>query len=332
MLRVPDYYENFRCLAGDCPHTCCAAWDVVLDGETVERYQKLPGGLGERLRSAMVTEEEETCFPLHGGRCPFLNGGNLCEIHCQLGEEATSETCRSHPRFTEEYEGLKEVTLSASCPAANELLFGSAAPLTFVDIDDGETPLDDPLFALRERMFALLQDRARPLKERLSHLLALGWAAQSFVDEGEDDALYGLTAEDVAAPEMEGEELFPEALEALGELEVLGEDWPELLAAAKDVPGLNMEENAAPLERLCAYFLFRWLCKAMGDGDVLSKVELAVFAALLCARLGAVCGIKEAARRLSREVEHSEENMAALRQGFCFDPRLGLERLFTSLK
>ena len=35
LIRMPDYAEQFRCLAGDCPHSCCIGWEVVLDGETV---------------------------------------------------------------------------------------------------------------------------------------------------------------------------------------------------------------------------------------------------------------------------------------------------------
>ena len=34
LLRVPDYFEQFRCLAGECPHTCCAKWEVVIDPDT----------------------------------------------------------------------------------------------------------------------------------------------------------------------------------------------------------------------------------------------------------------------------------------------------------
>ena len=89
LIRVPDYYDRFRCLAGACPHTCCEAWEVVI------------GPLGEKLRQAMAVDEEgDVCFPLSGGRCPFLDGENLCEIHRELGEEATSVTCQEHPRFT----------------------------------------------------------------------------------------------------------------------------------------------------------------------------------------------------------------------------------------
>ncbi|MBQ2996356.1 MAG: flagellin lysine-N-methylase [Oscillibacter sp.] len=332
MRRVPDFYDRFRCLAGQCPHTCCEKWMVVLDEETVALYQGVVGELGWKLRREMAEVEGEICFPLRGGRCPFLDGENLCEIHRALGEEATSLTCRSHPRFMEAYEGLTEVTLAASCPAANALLFGSEEPLTFVELDDGETPLPDPLFALRGEMFAVLYDRERPLGERLQNILALGLAAQSLVDEGEDDALYDLRSEDAAVGEVEGEPLFPAAFDFLRELEVLEEDWTELLSAAEGAQSLDMEANAPALERLCAYFLFRYLCKAMGDGDVLGKVELAVFAVVLTARLGAAAGVAEAARMLSREMEHSGENMEALWQGFCFDERLGVERILAALQ
>ena len=36
LTRVPDYYEQFRCLAGACPHTCCAKWEVVIDEDTAQ--------------------------------------------------------------------------------------------------------------------------------------------------------------------------------------------------------------------------------------------------------------------------------------------------------
>ena len=133
LTRVPDYYEAFHCLAGACPHTCCEKWEVVVDEETARRYQETPGSLGERLREALQTDEEgDFCFPLRGGRCPFLNRENLCEIHRILGAEATSLTCRTHPRFIEEYGPFREVSLCASCPAACDLLLGSTAPLSFL--------------------------------------------------------------------------------------------------------------------------------------------------------------------------------------------------------
>ena len=336
MLRVPDYYEKFHCLAGDCPHSCCIGWEVVLDEETVERYRSVSGPLGEKLRDAMARDEEgDVCFPLNGGRCPFLDGENLCEIHKCLGEEATSVTCQSHPRFIEEYGQVREITLAASCPAANGLLLGSRAPLTFPVVEaDGEPDEDSrPFFALRERALALLGDRTRPLGSRLRALLVLAGEAQAALDEGEDEALYALAEADPAGePEVTGEGLFPAALEVLEELEILGEDWLPLLAAGKSAPGLDLEEYAPALERICAYFLFRYFCKAVNDGDLLSRVQLALFGTLTAARLGSLCGLEEALRRFYREVEHSEENLEQLQEAFCFDGRLSPERFFVSLK
>ena len=336
MTRVPDYYDRFRCLAGTCPHSCCEAWDVVLDEETVERYRREEGPLGEKLRGNMVEEEGDMCFALRGGRCPFLDEENLCEIHRQLGEEATSVTCQSHPRFIEEYEELKEITLAASCPAANELLLGEQAPLRFAVTEEGEIPADLlPLYALRERALEGLCDRALPLRERLKWLLALAMEAQSLLDEGEEEALLELAETIPGEVEWETEEsegLFPGALEVLSELEVLEEDWLDLLAAGKDARGLDLEEHAPALERICAYFLFRYFCKAYSDGDLLSKVQLALLGTLVSARLGGVCGLGEALRCFSREVEHSDENLERLEEGFCFDERLCPERFFIDLK
>ena len=52
-VRVPDYFDQFSCLAGACPHSCCIGWEVVLDDETVRRYRGLPGPVGRRLRAAL---------------------------------------------------------------------------------------------------------------------------------------------------------------------------------------------------------------------------------------------------------------------------------------
>ena len=46
-VTVPDYYEDFRCLAGACPHTCCEKWEVVIDEDTAVFYETVPGPRGD---------------------------------------------------------------------------------------------------------------------------------------------------------------------------------------------------------------------------------------------------------------------------------------------
>ena len=39
----PDYYRQFTCIGGECPDTCCAGWEIVIDDKTLEKYKKYPG-------------------------------------------------------------------------------------------------------------------------------------------------------------------------------------------------------------------------------------------------------------------------------------------------
>ena len=149
---VPDYFNDFHCLAGSCPDTCCGQWEIVVDEAAEARYRAVPGELGQRIRAALTSMDGETCMALQGGRCPLLTPAGLCPIVTELGEDFLSETCHTHPRFTEVYGGLRETMLSVSCPEAARLLLTREAPLTFVTTRDDTPPeptdLDADLFSL----------------------------------------------------------------------------------------------------------------------------------------------------------------------------------------
>lgn len=331
-VTVPDYYENFHCLAGNCPHTCCEKWEVVIDEDSAAFYETVPGPLGGKLRAALKRDEDgDLCFPLNGGRCPFLDGENLCEIHKELGEAATSVTCQEHPRFTEDYGSFREVTLSASCPAANALLLGSEGPLTFhtFEMDEAEEEGDEwltYLLPLRARLLDTLTDRSRPLRSRLVSFLSLALSAQDCLDHDRPEDLP--EAEETVFPPAEAP-LFPAALEFLASLEILDADWPALLKQAEAAGKTPQPE--APLERIAVYFAFRYLLKAVNDGDLLSRAELVVFAVLTVERLAPVCGLPEALRRFSAEIEHDDDNLDALLEAFRVET-LSLNRLLAELE
>ena len=117
-----------------------------------------------------------------------------------------------------------------------------------------------------------------------------------------------------------GPGLFPYTLEVLAGLEVLDGDWRDLLRSGADALSADVPE--ALLERLATYFAFRHLLKAVNDGDLLGRAQFCVLMVLTARRLAAVCGLKEAVRRLCCELEHSEENLEALRQAFLRDAAL----------
>ena len=63
-LRVPDYYDEFQCIADKCSDNCCiGGWEIDIDEDTYERYQQMSGETGEKLRSSIIqTEDGDYCF------------------------------------------------------------------------------------------------------------------------------------------------------------------------------------------------------------------------------------------------------------------------------
>ena len=124
---MKNYYipkdGEFRCIAGACPDSCCAGWEIVLDDASVERYRTVSGGLGERIRQAMAEDADgDVIFAAQDGKCPFWNTEKLCDIHATLGEQALCNTCRKFPRITQDYGDFVEYDLSMECPEAARML------------------------------------------------------------------------------------------------------------------------------------------------------------------------------------------------------------------
>ena len=67
-IRKPSFYDDFHCIAAQCPDSCCKEWDVAVDGEKAALYRSLPGELGDRLRLFLQEDEGETYLTLEDGR------------------------------------------------------------------------------------------------------------------------------------------------------------------------------------------------------------------------------------------------------------------------
>ena len=341
LVRVPDYFDDFSCLAGACPHSCCIGWEVVIDEDTARRYQAEPGPLGDRLRAAMRFDGEDFCFPLNGGRCPFLNQENLCDIHCALGPEATSLTCREHPRFIEDYGPFQEITLSAACPKVNQLLLDHTEPLAFLERQN-DVPMEagddwlDWLVPLRDRLLDLLWDRSQPLKRRLRNFLLTAYEAQTLLDEEDMDALAAFCAAPQAVPVDIGGghgSWEPAVRQCLLDLEILEPDWQALLERwAGESPLPFAPQEPEKLERVAVYLAFRHLLKAVNDGDLLGRAQLCVLGVLTVNRLSRLVGLPEALRLFSREIEHDEDNLDALLEAFWQRPALSFPAFLAALE
>nr|MDD5837281.1 flagellin lysine-N-methylase [Eubacteriales bacterium] len=123
----PTFYKNFKCIAGDCPDSCCQGWEVDADSESLEYYNTLDPSLEIKQRIERVLSKDEfdnnifTLAPKK--RCPFLNDENLCDMHIAIGGEHTPYTCRTFPRFIYDFGGTREIGVSFSCPVASDMMY-----------------------------------------------------------------------------------------------------------------------------------------------------------------------------------------------------------------
>ena len=337
LVTKPMYYDRFACLAGVCPDTCCASWQVVIDPESLAFYQSLGGELGAQVREAIEEIEGEPCFRLRDGKCALLTPEGLCPIQRDCGHERLCAICRSFPRFSTEIGARRELGLSLSCPEAARLILGSDAPLTLCTEQTAE-PMTDrhelspelvlALGALRGDCLAVAQDRATPFSQRCIRVLRLCAAAAEPARKRRDRAILPaieaakLQADAPAqAAGCDGTAHFYRALRrALEALETLQPDFRARLLRALDAPTEGSWPEPVTLwEQLLCYSLYKYLPRAAFDRAIWPAAVFCLclpllLRQLLCAGDGQdplpLCW------RLSRELEHSEENMAALLRAF----------------
>lgn len=350
----PDYYSKFSCIGGACEDTCCAGWEIGIDERSLETYRKYPGAFGNRLHNCI--NWEKGTFHQNHHRCAFLNEKELCDLYLEAGREYLCKTCRTYPRHIEEYEGLREISLSLSCPEAARIILGNQKKVTFrkrerEGAEETYEYFDYLLFTkledARKLMIQIMQNRENDIQIRMAMVLALCHDMQQRLKKNElfgiDELLERYGKED--APERfekvlrrKGRDWKPVSGSAyfrvLYELEVLRTSWPEYLKRAeqrlyKEETDTDREQKADAYqldnvitEQLMVYFLFVYLAGAVYDEKIWEKGLLAVYSTLMIQELLRseenvdFDVIVDVAHRYAREVEHSDENLRRLEQIF----------------
>ncbi|MBQ3264560.1 MAG: flagellin lysine-N-methylase [Ruminococcus sp.] len=300
----PTYYRAFRCIAADCPDSCCQGWDVVIDSETEAFYNSVQGAFGEKLREAIFTDADgDRIFYLsEKKKCPFWGEDRLCDIYRELGEEHLCATCARFPRITMDYTVFTEHTLALACPEAARLILTTDNAYTaFADIavkecGDYDAAIMRRLLDARDRAADILTEHI-PLFQRLEKLLhhAAEWQKK----------LTGYTPEGA-----EGVSSLFAALDYINE-----NDRVKIARAAEVQPDFIRREKE--LTNLALYWLYRCLLGAIGDLDVTAPIRFLIASVGVVANLAEECGdIVAAAQLYSKEIEQSYENMERLWDAF----------------
>ena len=271
---APDYYPRFRCIAGDCRHSCCVGWEIDIDEDTLAYYNSVEGDFGRRLREGIA----DGAFRLDGQeRCPFLNERGLCDIILTLGEEALSQICSDHPRYRNYFTHREETGVGLCCEAAAELILGETEPFAEVLLwDDGAeeeaTAWETQLLARRAELMTAVQEG------RLTACLP-GKSADAW-------------------------------REVFLSLERMDESWAERLQRPWEEPPAALQK---PLERLLLYLLYRHLPSAQDERSLQARTDFARLCCCVVGRISRDYGdLLETARLLSAEIEYSDENVDIL--------------------
>lgn len=317
ILRQPQYYKEFRCLAGACPDSCCQEWDVQVDPESAQRYRSLPGELGDAIREHLKEDDDGCYLQITNRRCPMWRQDGLCRIQAELGEEGLCRVCREFPRLRHDYGDFVELGLELSCPEAARLIMNtSPLPMIEEEITGGTKPeYDDEIMEilLRTRRRALEILDKHPLKEALPLLLLYGYQAQEELDGG-DEAPWDPQRELRFAAQMAQKTDWELLRGFYTELELLTPRWEERLkepSPATFPPALSNMVRCG-IERY-------WL-QAVSDLDLVCRVKMILAGVLLVGHLGG--DLVETAQLYSKEIDNSIDNVEAIWDGAYTHPAL----------
>ena len=293
LYTVPDYYKEFTCTADKCEDTCCAGWQIVIDEKSLGKYQRVRGDFRRQLRRS-INWKEQVFRQSKDKRCAFLNEENLCDVYIALGGNSLCKTCRLYPRHIEEFEGIREISLSISCPEAAKILLSKTEPVKFVSYEkEGEEDYEDFDFLLysqladaREVMIRILQDRTKSVKMRAALMLGIAHDMQGRINRGElftcDEVLEKYQKETadhfVETKIAEWEEdildrfLFAKkAFANLHKLELLKEDWFVALRETQEL----IYQDERKYQDICERFT-AWAKEKMVQWEV-QKEQLLVY-------------------------------------------------------
>lgn len=295
LYTIPDYYKEFQCIADKCEDTCCAGWQIVVDKKSLNKYRKVKGPFAKRLRRSIhwhkgiFKQSEEK-------RCAFLNEQNLCDMYTALGEKSLCKTCKRYPRHIEEFENVREITLSVSCPEVARILLNKRETVSFLSFErEGEEEYEDfdpflysELVEAREVMLRILQDRNKDIAVRAGLILGLAHdmqvrikrrelfsCEQVFVKYQKEKAA-DFVGKKLEKKSRDEEQCYHEALHLfrkLYRLELLHEEWAVHLEETEAILFGKGAEFYSGLQKEFA----DWLDGNMPDWEIMSEQLLVYF-------------------------------------------------------
>lgn len=169
ILKIKEY-DKFKCIADKCKFTCCKGWDINVDTNTYNKWKE-KSELNYLLDNVRFIKSngENTYFIKKETRgvCPLLSDEGLCNIVINRGEEDLSSTCKSFPRIENDFEDVKELTLSCSCPEVVNIISNMKEKI-YIESNEALSYIEDlGLLQIREALVNILQKEDITLENKL---------------------------------------------------------------------------------------------------------------------------------------------------------------------
>ena len=204
----PFYYDNFKCIGGECIDNCCSNnWRIDIDEKTYKKYRKMKGKIGKKINNSISRNRSNPNYLQYGkinlknNKCSLLSENGLCTIHGSLGEDYLCNTCRVYPREIMKYGEIYERNLSISCPEVARYIIKSKDNFSFdledeklSDLDKGyminskyNEKLYNILWDTRSLAMEIIQFKEIEIWKRISFFKLLTDKVQNIINEKQYD-------------------------------------------------------------------------------------------------------------------------------------------------
>lgn len=296
---VLNYYPQFKCIASECKHTCCAGWEMQIDEQSLTAYKQNVSQFSERLKSGINFKKSKFKTDKEK-RCAFLNQNGLCDIISNLGEQSLCQVCRDHPRFRTFFGDRIEMGLGFSCEQATRIIltFNDKIAPVLIDDDDKDTVLDfnqNNILEFRKKVLDIIQDRKIDINQRI-------------------EKVFKLCKADVMDKD------FAKVIKTFLKLERLDDGWTKRLKSIKKITFERQTCNALShfAEQFLANGLFRHLYDAEDTMWVRARTIFCVLSwwviksVIAQEGIDGLDGVIDIVRQFSAEIEYSQKNLDKL--------------------
>ena len=160
-------YDSFKCIADKCKFTCCSGWDINIDSNTYEKWNKEKNKCKDILNKLKFIDNDYIIINKKtNDTCPFLDNRGLCNIVKSNGDEYLSLTCQRFPRIENTFEGIKELTLSCSCPEVVDIIGKIEEEIILVNCnnDDTDIPIE---IKIRDTIIKIIKEKNLNIESKL---------------------------------------------------------------------------------------------------------------------------------------------------------------------